>query len=205
MLMSRGDPISIGILMGCLKDFEIKSGLAMNVAKSCIYTAGIKEETLRSIQESSLLLRGVMPFRHHGIPLASVKLTVAQYSPLTEKISSLITGWKGATLTYAGRAELISTVIQGIVAFWFGVFLVPPTVLYRVTCLCRDFFWGKKKSALVNWEAICHPKNEGGLGFRDLKAWNEAILAKKLWNICAKKDSLWIKWVSHIYLKDVDV
>lgn len=51
------------------------------------------------------------------------------------------------------------------------------------------------------WSDVCLPKREGGLSFRDLKAWNSALLSKTLWNICAKKDSLWIQWVNHEYLR----
>ncbi|XP_022873326.1 uncharacterized protein LOC111392262 [Olea europaea var. sylvestris] len=47
---------------------------------------------------------------------------------------------------------------------------------------------------------ICLPKEEGGLGLKDLKSWNLALLAKCLWNIHNKKDTLWIRWVHQIYL-----
>lgn len=40
------------------------------------------------------------------------------------------------------------------------------------------------------------------MGLRNLKIWNKALLSKLLWNIQAKKDSLWIKWVSHYYTTD---
>ena len=46
-----------------------------------------------------------------------------------------------------------------------------------------------KKKPLVSWKEICRPKNEGGLGFIDLSAWNLALLSKALWNLQSKKDS----------------
>ncbi|XP_022870493.1 uncharacterized protein LOC111389759 [Olea europaea var. sylvestris] len=58
---------------------------------------------------------------------------------------------------------------------------------------------GSKKS-LVAWKDICLPKEEGGLGLKDLKSWNLALLDKSLWKIHNKKDSLWIQWVDHVYL-----
>ncbi|XP_057950324.1 uncharacterized protein LOC131145199 [Malania oleifera] len=33
----------------------------------------------------------------------------------------------------------------------------------------------------------------------DLKSWNYALLTKTLWNLQNKKDSLWAKWVNHVY------
>ncbi|GFP96945.1 line-1 retrotransposable element orf2 protein [Phtheirospermum japonicum] len=46
MLMARGDPISVRILMECLSSFSDKSGLSMNALKSDLYTATIMGEDL---------------------------------------------------------------------------------------------------------------------------------------------------------------
>lgn len=52
---------------------------------------------------------------------------------------------------------------------------------------------------------MCKTNKEGGVGFKDLKAWNLALLTKVLWHIQEKRDSLWIEWVHHIYLKHVEL
>ncbi|XP_075515951.1 uncharacterized protein LOC142550775 [Primulina tabacum] len=56
-----------------------------------------------------------------------------------------------------------------------------------------------KKHPPIAWSMLCKTLADGGLGLKDLRAWNHAPLAKTLWNIHSKKDSLWIKWVNHIY------
>ncbi|KAL0293283.1 UNVERIFIED_CONTAM: putative mitochondrial protein [Sesamum radiatum] len=45
------------------------------------------------------------------------------------------------------------------------------------------------------WRKVCRAKDEGGLGFRNLKAFNQAMLAKQLWRIATRPDSL----VSHLF------
>ena len=36
---------------------------------------------------------------------------------------------------------------------------------------------GKSKMPWLSWDMVCTPKEEGGLGFCDLKAFNLALLA----------------------------
>lgn len=52
---------------------------------------------------------------------------------------------------------------------------------------------------------MCKPKEEGGLGFRDLETWNLALLARVLWQIQEKQNTLQIKWIHHTYLRQVDL
>ncbi|XP_030478052.1 uncharacterized protein LOC115695099 [Cannabis sativa] len=57
---------------------------------------------------------------------------------------------------------------------------------------------------LVAWEAICQPKSTGGLGFRNVSAWNKAAMGKYLWAIANKEDSLWLRWINSVYLHNGD-
>ena len=81
---------------------------------------------------------------------------------------------------------------------------MPETVLHHIISMCRNFLWTgdirRQYSALVAWKTLCLPKSEGGLGLFDLKARNRSFLAKQLWNIHLKTDSIWIQWVHHYYV-----
>lgn len=195
MLFSRGDTRSVSILMNTLKEFEATFGLSVNINKSHIYTAGVHDNRL----DFAGLPYGSLPVRYLGIPLHAKKLSGDQFSPLIRSITLLIDDWKGHTLSYAGRLELLRSVVQGFVSFWLQHFHIPEIIINRNNSLCREFLCGKKRS-MVAWNIICLPKDEGGLGLHNFKYWNFAFLAKNLWNFHAKKDSLWVKWVNHIYI-----
>nr|GEW73720.1 hypothetical protein [Tanacetum cinerariifolium] len=94
-----------------------------------------------------------------------------------------------------GMLQLIAAVLKSIHVYWASVFLLPASVIKDINRLLKYFLWSKSESvkgkAKVAWSSICKPKDQGGFGLRNLKVWNHALLAKHVWNIAIKKDSLW--------------
>ncbi|KAK6136945.1 hypothetical protein DH2020_029306 [Rehmannia glutinosa] len=162
--------------------------------------AGICESDTRQILDLSQLARGTMPFRYLGIPLAAEKLKVVYYEELVGKIRTYVDGWSANTLSYAGRTELVRSVLQGVECFWLSILPIPAVVRSKIISICRSFLWGSVNPS-VAWSTLCLPKSEGGLGLRDFQSWNHALLAKTLWNIQGNKDTLWYKWIHQVYLR----
>ncbi|GKB61174.1 RNA-directed DNA polymerase, eukaryota, reverse transcriptase zinc-binding domain protein [Tanacetum coccineum] len=57
------------------------------------------------------------------------------------------------------------------------------------------------RKAKISWKSICKPKEQGGLGIKNLQLWNETLLIKQLWNVIAKKNTIWVKWVNSEILR----
>jgi hypothetical protein len=59
--------------------------------------------------------------------------------------------------------------------------------------ICK-FWWGsnseKRKNHLVRWSNICKNKKNEGLGFRELRAFNEVFLAKQSWRCITQPNSI---------------
>ena len=92
-------------------------------------------------------------------------------------------GWKGRLLSCVGREILIKAVAQATPTYTMSCFKLPNSLCKELNSMMGNFWWGQKdkerKMAWVTWEKLCTPKEEGGMGFRDLKAFNLALLAKQ--------------------------
>ena len=148
ILMSRRDPISITLIMEKLRHFGECPGLQTNLSKSSLFIAGISPGDLELIKGISGFALGAFPFKYLGIPVAASRLTIAQFSPLIDKILEYISAWAGASLSYAGRAELIRSILQGVECYWLSILPIPAGVRDKITQLCRNFLWSGK--AIVN-------------------------------------------------------
>ncbi|VFR00578.1 unnamed protein product [Cuscuta campestris] len=190
--------------MHSLEHFSSVSGLTLNPTKSNIFITGRLRDASQDILDLAPFPRGHLPVRYLGLPLASQRISENDYAPLFKSVDGFLSKWGTLKISYAGKLELIRAVIQGVQSFWLQAFPVQKYVLDRITSLCRDFLWGSK-FAKVAWSDICKPKAEGGLGLRDAETWNNALLCKILWNIASKKDSLWVKWVHNIFIKQDDI
>ncbi|KAH0682843.1 hypothetical protein KY289_020595 [Solanum tuberosum] len=205
LLFSRGDESSTTLLYECFQQFSKVSGLIANQAKSCVYFGGVSVEMQKVILQNTGFVKGLLPFRYFGVPLSSRKLSVGQCQPLIDKILGRITTWTMKFLSYAGRLQLVNSVLISMQAFWSQIFLLPKQVLKRIETMCKRFLWNGetqvKGKALVAWDILCWPKVAGGLNVIDIYMWNKAAILKHLWDLNKKKDKLWIVWVHTFYLK----
>ena len=73
-------------------------------------------------------------------------------------------------------------------------FKLPASLCNELNSLIRNFWWGQRekerKLAWIAWEKMCTPKAERGMGFKDLRAFNLALLAKQGWRLTQNIESL---------------
>ncbi|XP_062113080.1 uncharacterized protein LOC133824229 [Humulus lupulus] len=205
LLFSKANPSSINILQQVFTNFTKASGLSINQSKSKIFVGGISAGDKQSLLQFSNLSEGQFPLNYLGVPLRPTKWRAIDCEIILDRMRSQLSGWANRHISYAGRVQLINSVLMGIRAYWMHIFLLPQKVVKAIDCLCRKFLWGEKnnrsKFHRVSWEHVCKPKCCGGLGFKDSASWNKILLAKFIWAVSSKQDMLWVKWVNCIYLK----
>ncbi|KAK0595746.1 hypothetical protein LWI29_009655 [Acer saccharum] len=74
--------------------------------------------------------------------------------------------------------------------------------------MMSKFWWGsrkgKRKISWLKWQDLCLPKSNGGLGFKDLSLFNQALIAKQAWRILVNPSSLAARILKAKYFQTED-
>lgn len=79
----------------------------------------------------------------------------------------------------------------------FFCFNVLEATCNKLNAIARSFWWehevGSRKLHLIKWDTICQPRNIEGLGLKNFKTINQALLAKQYWRLQQSPNSLLAK------------
>lgn len=128
---------------------------------------------------------------------------------IKEKIWQHINNGKNKLLSQPGREILIKAVLQGLSMYTMSVYRFPQALCRDIGVLYPHFWWGwsdhEWKIHWFSWKSMRVSKMEAGMGFRNLKAFNLALLAKMLWYILSKPHSLAATILKDKYLKGYNI
>ena len=84
--------------------------------------------------------------------------------------------------------------IQAIPTFAMGCFKLPVGLCHEIEAMVKNFWRGqcgeRRKIHWIRWEELTKSKVIGGMGFKDLVMFNDALLAKQTWWLLSNTDSL---------------
>ncbi|GKB40686.1 hypothetical protein Tco_0885628, partial [Tanacetum coccineum] len=167
-LFAHGDVNSARVIKEALDEFKDASGLVPSLPKSTAYFCNVLNHTKLAILHILPFEEGRLSVKYLGVPLVSSRLIFRDCKELIVKVQD--------------RGLCIS------------VFILPTRVLLDIEQLMRGFLWCqgnmRKGKAKVSWEAVCLPKDEGGLGVRRLDHFNKALIVSHVWKLLSLKESL---------------
>nr|GEW78269.1 retrovirus-related Pol polyprotein from transposon TNT 1-94 [Tanacetum cinerariifolium] len=136
-----------------IDQFSSISGLLPNIGKNTIFFRSVPLNVQNDILGIILFQVGCLPMKYQVVPLVAKKLGFGDCKSLVDKVAKKINCWKN---------KEIEKLLKGIL--W-----------------CQGPLTNGK--AKVAWKQVCMPKDQGGLGNKSVKNWNEVILIKQLWKI----------------------
>jgi hypothetical protein len=76
-----------------------------------------------------------------------------------------------------------------------SIFLLPDTIISAIEKMMNSFWWvcgeaNNRGIHWMSWERLSVHMSHGGMGFKDLTAFNLAMLGKQRWNLQTYTDSL---------------
>ncbi|KAL0409763.1 UNVERIFIED_CONTAM: putative mitochondrial protein [Sesamum radiatum] len=177
-----------------LRLYSEASGQEVNLSKSSIVISGaVRDEEKRRLA-SRLGVRLVEAHdRYLGLPAIAGRSRRALFHNIRDRFWGRINGWNSKLLSQAGKGVLIKSVLQSLPTYAMSCFNLPANLLQDMEKMMRDFWWHSRGDRRVHWVAwgkMCRPIVKGGMGFRDLNAFNIALLAKQGWRVLSQQASL---------------
>jgi hypothetical protein len=168
-----------------LEKYGEASGQRLNKDKPSIFFSRNTSPS-RRIEISQLLgIHATQSYNKYlGLPTVMGKSKSNAFRNIKNKVWKCLNGWKTKFLSQAGKEILLKAVVQVILTYCMSVFQLPKGLCKEINGMMQRFWWGHKENtsriAWMSWERMGRAKSCGGLGFRDLVAFNKALLAKQL-------------------------
>jgi hypothetical protein len=172
----QADKENAEVLKNLLDRYCSNSGQKISDAKSSIFFSPNTDLDVKvEVCETLNIMTESLTDKYLGLPalVGADRSDCFQY--FVDRVRGKTKGWKEKLLSMGGKEILIKSIAQAVPVFAMMVFKIPKNI-------CKG--------------------NKGGMGFRELEAFNKALLAKQVWRLLLEPDSLCARVLRARYYPD---
>ncbi|GJY87289.1 RNA-directed DNA polymerase, eukaryota, reverse transcriptase zinc-binding domain protein, partial [Tanacetum coccineum] len=146
LVICHGSMDSIKVIKESIEDFSRVSGLEPNLNKSTIFFRNVNAGDQRSILSVLPFSVGKFPIQYLGVPLITKRLGRGECKQLIDRVKNKVDDWKNKSLTYAGRMQLITSVLNSMQVYWALVFLLAKSTVKDIERILKGFLWCQERA-----------------------------------------------------------
>ncbi|XP_010474031.1 PREDICTED: uncharacterized protein LOC104753480 [Camelina sativa] len=200
LLICRATKEECEEVLNCLHLYGKASGQKINFEKSAITFGSKTPDTVKVLIKQTLGISAEGGTGSYlGLPECFSGSKQALLAFIGDKLKKRLQGWHSKSLSLGGKEILLKSIAMALPVYAMSCFRLSKHLCRKITSSMCEYWWsncqGKTKIAWVAWSKLCKPKSEGGLGFKDLADFNQALLAKQAWQIMNNPES----FVSRFY------
>ena len=143
--------------------------------------------------------------KYLGLPEQFGRNKKAIFMYVRDSVNGKVNGWQNRYLNMAGKEILIKSVALGMPVYSMNCFKLPVELCNEIDGILSRFWWGStetnRKMSWLSWKRLSKSKQSGGLGFRNLQSFNQALLPNQVWKINQRPNSLVYRVLKHRYFK----
>lgn len=206
LILLKGSVKQAMALKELLDSFAIFSGLKINYHKSTLVPIHMSQQEAVLSASTLQCPLSSLPCNYLGLPLSTNKIPHSLLQPIIDKIDRRLAGWIPGLLSWGGRVIMLNSVISAIPTYYMSCIKWPERSIEAIDKIRRAFLWKGDKEiqggqCLVAWTTVTLPKEQGGLGLRDLRIHNKALIMKLTGKLLSNSTEPCFNWLRRRYIR----
>jgi hypothetical protein len=172
------------VVKSVLDRYEEATGQLVSLGKcSVMYGDGCTQDTQDQLKNILKYETECFEEKYLGLPILEGRMSKGKFKSTKGKFSKHASDWSEKYMSSGAKETLIKAVLQSISTYAMGVFKFPFGLIDELEQIIRNFWWGdeenRRRMHWLSWEKLVRPKSQGGVGFRDLRVFNQELLAQQ--------------------------